>query len=166
MFQVSDTVLYGSEGVYVIDSMTEMDFDGNKKSYFVLKSVNREKSTIYVPEDNETLLGKMRRILSKDEIYDLIKNMPEEELIWIDDESERMVKYKEILIKGDHREIVRLIRTLYLHRLKQKEIGKNLHKVDERFLKDAEKMMYDEFAYVLDIKPDQVLPFIQQQIDL
>ena len=36
---------------------------------------------------------------------------------------------------------------------------------DERFLKDAERLLYDEFALVLRIKPDQVLPFILKQIN-
>lgn len=166
MFQIKDTVLYGAEGVFVIDAVTEMDFQDEKKSYFVLKSLNNEKSTIYVPQDKTGLLEKMRRILSKEEIYYLIKNMPEEEPIWIEDESVRMVEYKGILLKGDHREMIGMIRTLYLKKMQLKEIGKNLHKVDEKFLKDAEKILYDEFAYVLDIKPEQVLPFIQQQIEL
>ena len=166
MFQINDTVLYGAEGVFKIIEITVMDFAGDKKEYYVLKSLYNENSTVYVPTDKETLLAKMRKILSKEEIYEMIRNMPDEELIWIEDEGERMQAYKEILMKGDHRKIVRLIRTLYLHGQQLKEIGKNLHKVDERFLKDAERILYDEFAYVLNIKPNQVLPFIQEQIEL
>lgn len=37
---------------------------------------------------------------------------------------------------------------------------------DERFLKEAEKMLYDEFALVLNIREDEVLPFIMKQIDI
>lgn len=166
MFQINDTVLYGAEGVFKVEEITVMDFAGEDKEYFVLKSLYNEGSTVFVPTDKEALLAKMRKILSREEIYEMIRNMPEEELIWIEDESERMQKYKDILMKGDHREIVRLIRTLYLHGQSLKEIGKNLHKVDERFLKDAERILYDEFAYVLNIKPNQVLPFIQEQIEL
>lgn len=166
MFQINDTVLYGAEGVFKIKDTTKMDFLGEQKDYFVLESLSKGKSAVYVPMWNESLLAKMRRVLSKEEIYEIIKLMPDEELIWIDDENQRLAEYKEILLKGDHREIVKLIKTLFVHKEKQKAIGKNLHKVDEKFLKDAEKLLYEEFAYVLDIKPDQVVPFIQQQIEL
>lgn len=166
MFQISDTVIYGAEGVFKIHEITNMDFSGESKDYYVLKSLYNENSTIFVPTDKETLIAKMRKVLSKEEIYDMIRSMPDEELIWIEDENERMQVYKEILMKGNHRQIVKLIRTLYLHGQKLKQMGKNLHKVDERFLKDAERILYDEFAYVLNIKPNQVLPFIQEQIEL
>lgn len=44
--------------------------------------------------------------------------------------------------------------------------GKKLYKNDEKVMKEAEKMLYEEFAHVLDIRPDQVLPFIMQQIEV
>lgn len=166
MFQINDTVLYGAEGVFKVEEIKNMDFAGEAKEYYVLRSLYNKTSTVFVPTDKEALIARMRKILSKEEIYDMIKSMPEEDLIWIEDEGERVNTYKEILMKGDHRTIVKLIRTLYLHGQKLKDIGKNLHRVDERFLKDAEKILYDEFAYVLDIKPEQVLPFIQEQIEL
>ena len=32
-------------------------------------------------------------------------------------------------------------------------------------MKDAERILYEEFAYVLHIERDQVLPFITEQIE-
>jgi CarD family transcriptional regulator len=52
-----------------------------------------------------------------------------------------------------------------LHQQELKEKGKKLRVSDERFLKDAEKVLYDEFAHVLDIKREEVLPFIFEQIE-
>lgn len=165
MFQLNDTVLYGAEGVYRISEIKEMDFKEPAADYYVLESLCSNASTIFVPVHNEALKAKMRRVLSVEEIYSMIRSMPKEIPVWIEDESTRSREYKEILIKGNHRELVHLIKTLYVRQQEQKKIGKNLHKVDERFLKDAEKLLYKEFAYVLDIEPDQVLPFIQQQIE-
>lgn len=164
MFQINDIVLYGAEGVFKIAEIAEMDFKGEKTEYYVLKSLYNKTATIFVPAGNKDLLAKMRKVLSPEEIYHIVKEMPDENLIWIEDENCRLKEYKEILLKGEHREIIKLIKTLYLHKQEQLKIGKNLHKVDERFLKDAEKLLYDEFAYVLKIKPEQVLPFIQEQI--
>ncbi len=36
---------------------------------------------------------------------------------------------------------------------------------DEKFMKDAEKMLYDEFAYVLNINREDVLELIINEID-
>ena len=38
--------------------------------------------------------------------------------------------------------------------------GKNLHQSDEAILKQAEKLLNDDFALVLDIKPENVNEFI------
>ena len=61
--------------------------------------------------------------------------------------------------------MVRLIKSVYLHGQKLKSTGKKLHVVDERFLKEAERLLYDEFAHVLKIERSQVIPFITQQVD-
>ena len=41
---------------------------------------------------------------------------------------------------------------------------RKLRSADEHFLKDAETALYEEFAYVLNIPKEQVLPYIQQHI--
>lgn len=46
------------------------------------------------------------------------------------------------------------------------QLKKRLHISDESFLKDAEKLLYEEFAHVLNITKDQVLPFIMRQIEI
>lgn len=42
--------------------------------------------------------------------------------------------------------------------------GKKLHACDERFFRDAEKMLYEEFAAALNIDKEGVLPFILSKI--
>lgn len=37
---------------------------------------------------------------------------------------------------------------------------------DEHFFKEAERILYEEFALVLKIRPEQVLPFILEQIGI
>ena len=36
---------------------------------------------------------------------------------------------------------------------------------DEKIMRDAEHLLFDEFAYVLDIQPHEVLPFILNELD-
>ncbi len=166
MYQVGDTVLYGAEGVCVIDDISSRDFGGEKREYYVLKPVHQSGSTFYLPTCSPAVKDKLKKILSSEQIYELIRAMPEEGSIWIEDENERKQKYKEIIQSGDRLELIRMIRTLYFHREELKEAGRKFHLCDEHFMKEAEKLLYDEFAHVLNIPPEQVLPFIVEQVEL
>ncbi|MBR6709273.1 MAG: CarD family transcriptional regulator [Clostridia bacterium] len=165
-FKVNDSVLYGTEGVCKISEITTQDFMGTPTEYYVLKPIYSAGSTVFVPVANEMLTAKMRRIMSAEEIYALIRSMPDEELPWIENDIERRERCREIIQVGDRRELVGLIKGLYLHGEHQRERGRKLHAADERFLRDAEKILYEEFAHVLQIKRDEVLPFIMEQIDV
>jgi CarD family transcriptional regulator len=110
----------------------------------------------------------MRPALSVEEVFDLIRSMPDADTIWVENVNERKELYKKILLGNDSSALMRLIKTLYLHgqELKNAGKGKKMHVSDERFLKDAENVLYDEFSYVLDIERDEVLPFINKQIEI
>lgn len=166
MYCVNDMVLYGVDGVCRISGVMERKIRGDLCEYYILKPVYQENSTIFVPKNNEALRMKMRRILSVEEIYKLIKAMPDESTVWIENENMRRVRYKEILDKGDRMELIGLIKTLYLQSQSLKEKGKKLHMIDDRFMKDAEKTLYEEFAHVLNIEREHVLPFIMDQIEV
>ena len=166
MFCIGDTVLYGSQGVCKIIEIAEKTFGGDTILYYVLKPVYDENSTVFVPVSNAALVAKMRSVLSAEEVYDMIREMPDEETIWIDDENERKQQYHHILAESDRRKLVKMIKTLHLHRTAQNQKGRKLHQSDENMLKQAEKLLYNEFAMVLNIKPDEVLPFILEQIDV
>ena len=45
--------------------------------------------------------------------------MPDENPNWIADEDDRVRAYKEILLTGNHREIIKSMKALYRHREKQ-----------------------------------------------
>ncbi len=166
MFQVNDTILYGTDGVCTISEITHMTIKGKTLEYYVLKPAQGSQSTIYVPTQNEKLLGKMRKVLSAEEIHEMIQSMPDEETVWIEDEAERKQTCARILQSGDRRALIRMIKALYLHQQDLKRAGRKFHVSDERFLKEAERILYNEFAHVLHLEQSEVLPFIREQIGL
>lgn len=163
MFNNNELVLYSTEGVCRVSATVEKNFAGKIVRYYVLKPIYRENSTVFVPTDNELLLSKMRRVLSENEVHDIIQSIPDENPMWIDDDNTRKTKFKEIICGGNPRELVRLIKALYQHQQEQQSSGRKFHVTDERLLKDAEKLLFDEFAVVLKINPQQVLPLILEQ---
>ena len=166
MIKVNDTVLYGVHGVCKVAEITERTLGGRRVEYFVLKPVFERGSTVYVPVENQVLTSKIKRILSAEEIYAMIRSMPQEELLWVENEGERRALFQEILNSGDRERLIQLIKTLYVRQQKRLEQKKNLLMFDEKVMKEAERILYEEFAYVLKIDRDQVLPFITQQINV
>lgn len=165
MFSVNDVIKYGTHGICKIEEIAEKEFMGAKKPYYVLKPISDQAATLFAPMHNEKVESKMRRILSKDEILALIETMNQEEVTWISNENERKERYKEIILNGNHTELIQMIRALYFHKKEREENGKRLYLSDERFFKEAERILYSEFQYVLELEKDEVLPFIFEQLE-
>ncbi len=166
MYSTGDTVVYGTQGVCRIEGTQTKRIRGEYVEYLVLRPVYDQNSTVFVPKKNEKLMTKMRDVLSAEEIYNIIQELPEKDPIWIEDDNIRKSKYQEMIDEGDRRKIMLIIKTLYRHRIEQEEKGRRLHQADEFILKQAEKLLHDEFALVLEIKPEEVVPFIMKQIDV
>jgi len=159
-YKVNDTVLYGADGVCRITEISEKEMAGVVREYYILQPISRPSSVIYVPTNNERLCAKLKSVLTKNEIQKLINDMPTIGTMWIENENERKLKYKEILQSGDRSAIVSMIKTLSDHQKKVKENGRKMHVCDEKFMKNAEKILYDEFAHVLGIESSQVIEYI------
>ncbi len=165
MLNIGEKVQYLGNGVCEIIDIKEINFDSDKQNYYILKPVSAGYNTFYIPVNNEKLTSKLRKILTLSEVEEIIKSMPESDYQWIDDDVLRKEKYKKIIADGDHREIVKVIKAIHFHKQELTAMGKKPHIVDEVMLKDAENMLYDEFAAVLSIKKDEVLPYIIKSIE-
>lgn len=165
MFSKNDYIVYGTTGVCKIIDIVKKNFNKNlEREYYVLKPAYDTNSTIYAPVDNKTV--SIRKIMTINEVYSLINTMPHTEIIWIEDINLRKEKYTKILKSGDNKQLVKLIRTLYLEKEKKKVEGKKLYVNDEKIMTDAEKLLHEEFALVLDIKVDEVLPFLLGKLEV
>lgn len=157
MFAVNDTVMHGTAGICKIADIRAEKFRGPEELYYILQPLN-ENTTIYCPVEGTKV--KLRKLLTVEEIYDLIKIMPDAENIWIDHDPTRKERFTEILKGGDYKELICLLKTLYYKREEKKQQGKKFHVADERIMNEAEHLLHGEFAYVLHIAEDEVEPFI------
>lgn len=157
--------MYGTNGVCEISDIQTRKVGDRETDYYVLRPVYNGNTTLYVPALNEKLVAKMKEMLTKEEVIALIRSIPSKECVWIENESERKETYRSIVASGDRTELIRLIKTLHLHRAKQLEVGKKLHISDEKLLTEAEKILHDEFAYVLDIDRECIVKYILEEKD-
>ena len=164
MYNVGDMVMYGAFGICKVTAIEKRDLTGEEQEYYILKHINSEKNIFYVPTNNDTALSKMHPICSKAEVDELISHMNSEGLIWIDNDIKRKEEYSRIIKDADKHEIIRLIKTLYLRRKELAESGKKLRSTDENYLSLAENMLFEEFAYALDIDKSEVVEYIEKHI--
>ncbi len=167
MFSVGDTVLYGNEGIFVVEEITQEKISGKICDYYTLKSKVKDSSVIYLPTENQALLDKIHPLLSENEINELLSNIPDgdAEDLWIDDNKLRKEKYREILENGRHEDIIRLASTLYRRQKLQKQNHRKLGVSDERALREAERIIGTEFSFVLGIELSEVPEYIRSHID-
>ena len=164
MFSAGDTVSYGTWGICKIKEITEMTVGKVKKEYFVLVPVYDENSTLYVPTDNKKLLDKMRSVLSSEEINALIDSVAREPMEWIENDIDRKEYCANVLKNGDRGDLMRLIEMIYLRREALKSTKKHFHISDEKFLREAERLLHDEFSYTLNITKEDVPSYILNRI--
>lgn len=162
MYAVNDTVLYGKNGVCRIVDVEQRVLRGEKKEYYVMRPVFKEDLTLYAPVGHEERLG-MQMVLTEEQVHALIAEMPVEADEWVDDTRRRKEYFDEVMDSGDRRRMIRMIRTLHARQEQLHKLGKQLGSKDVQYFKDAQKRIHDEFALVLHIQPEQVIPLILQE---
>lgn len=165
MYQIGENVLYGADGVCKIEEICEMKFTDTADQYYVLRPIFHEGSTVFVPVNNEKLTAKMRPILTKEEIEAIFEKLRAEEPVWMEDAAERKAEFQKIMLGGDRCEILRMIRTLLLRKSYLQEIGKHFRVSDDQTLRDAQRLLSDEFSLVLEIRPREVPEYIRKQLE-
>lgn len=164
MYQPGETVFYGTEGVCRVNEIREMKVGGEMAEYYVLRPIYREGTTVFVPMKNEQLMSRMRPLLTEAEINRMIDEVNEEDKDWIEDASERKAEFQRILLSADRRELLSMVRVLYLRRQNLQTCGKRLRTNDDQMLRDAEKLLDEEFSVVLQIRPREVPEYIRGRV--
>ncbi len=158
MYAVNDTVMYGQSGICKITEICDKKFGRETLKYYVLRPVYGDNTVIYCPVDSDKV--HIRKLLSADEVVALVREMPAQQGEWIENDNLRKEVQTKILRRGDHKELIALIKTLYQKRTETENSGRRFHRADAEAMAQAEKLLYQEFAQVLDIAPDEVVPFI------
>lgn len=163
MFSVEDCVIYNAMGVYrIVDIRIEQDISGTEAQFYILQPVFGRNLTIKTPVENQRIM--MRKVLTREEVMSLIESMPEQEIIWIDNDRQRNECFKAELKSGDCGKWVKLIKSIHSKQQEKKAIGKRLMKADEEIMKTAKKNLFEEFAVALNISPDEVFSYIMEHV--
>lgn len=165
MYCCGDLVVYGIHGVCTIAKIEDRTVDKKVISYYVLSPVDQTSSEYYVPVHNAAAVAKIRPLLDRSSLEDLLHSESVKLDAWIADEGKRKQNYKELICSGDRAALLRMVRTLHLQRKTQLAMSRKFHLCDENFLRDAERLLYSEFSIVLGIPTSEVATYIHEQLE-
>lgn len=165
MFEVGEYIVYGVKGVCRVLDITHIDISGADKDrlYYVLAPVGESSGKIYAPTDNQKVM--MRRIISKEQAQQLINEMPQIEPLWVPNEKQREMKYKEALNTCDYHAWVSIVKTLYLRRQERVAQGKKITALDERYMRTAENELYSELSLTLGVPKTEMEDYIREKLE-
>lgn len=161
MFKIGDRVVYGIHGVCQICGLEERTVDRKAVQYYVLQPTDQAASKYYVPSQNPAALSKLRPLMHKVELQQLLHSQEVLQDRWIPDEGKRKLAYRELISSGDRVALLSMINTLHRHRKQCFEQGRKFHLCDENFLRDAQRILSAELSAVLEIPVSEVPEFVQ-----
>lgn len=165
MFKTGEYVIYGSGEICCIEEITERCFDGiNKIRYYKIAPKEYRNSAYYVPVASAE--KEIRRLLTKEEVLEIIDSIPQAEAVWYADKNERKSYFEAVLHGDDFSRLVGMIKAIYEERKKRSNDGKKLIAADERAFSAAEHIIHGEFAFVLGIPESEVGSFIRKRIEI
>ena len=166
MLNIGDLIVYGSEGVCLVADLQRLSFSGidEDKEYYILVPQAHASSKLYLPKENDILMARVKNLLTYAEIKELI-NSSGEDIQWIADSKARNKYYKELIATYDRVNIFGVAKQLYL--LKNGKLSHNVNFTSwmDDLLKKTSQILYSEFSYVVDMTPEELLPFISGEID-
>ncbi len=161
---IGDYVLYARTGVCKVMGTEKKIFDKTVAEFYVLAPVFNEKSKIFLPTAGSALNEKVRPIADEKCINELISSINSLNPLWDDNENERKNLYRDEIATGDREKLLRIIKTLTLHKKRQQTAGKKLHLADEKYLEEASKLLFDEMAFVLQKDKQEIADLVLSKI--
>ncbi len=103
MFKVNDVVVY-------IRDVCKITSINNTTKYYTLKPIDDDSLTIKIPFDNDRVRG----VISKKEVEDIIKEIPNVTLIEFKNPKMVENEYRKLLYSNDHLNLIKIIKTTHL----------------------------------------------------
>ena len=164
MYEIESVVMHITNGICKIKDIQEKSFTQNiNQKYYVLQPVFETGTTLFVPIENNP--ARIRTLLTKEEINGMMQTLAnQQDKPWINDDNHRLSHFKTVLKNGNQQEILSMLHTIYLKQIQKKQSGKKLRFTDERVKNAAEKLVQQEFSYVLQIPQEEVPDWICSHI--
>lgn len=164
MYQPGQLVVYGGTGVCRVEGLADPDPKGNSTKQYYLLTPLYQAGIIYTPTEG----GKvpMRPVMTAQEADALIARIPE---LCAEVYRERTLqllaqRYQAVLQSGDCADLLELTMSVYRKRKLAEEQKHRLGLVDEKYGKQAERLLFGELAVALNISTEEVPSYIDERV--
>ncbi len=161
MYQIGQYIVYGSTGVCRVEGLLEKPPLG---LYYVLKPLY-ESGTIYTPAEHPKVF--MRPVISREDAEALIDQIPG--IVAQPDRTKNLQElrehYRTATCSHNCADLIRLTMSIYAKKKEQEQMGRRFGQVDERFMKQAESILFGEFAVALGIPKEEVHNYISCRVE-
>lgn len=167
MFKIGDIIVYGNTGVCEVTEITTINGIRGIDSttpYYVLKP-KFQNGTVYSPVDNQKVV--MRKIISKSEANEIIDMIPQISCTTFGENSiqELSEHYSEMIKTHNCEDLIRLTMSIYAKKQKAEKSKHKLWQIDEKYMKRAEELLFEELSVALGIEKDSVPQYIKSRIE-
>ena len=164
MYRVGDLILYGRTGVCRVEGIGEDAASGGEsRRYYTLKPLYQNCS-IQAPVEG----GKVpsRPIISRPEAEQLIQKMPEmpAEPYYNRNLNQLREHYRSCMETCACEALILLTKSLYMKKKEAEAQRRKFGAVDERFMREAEDLLFGEFAAALEIDREAVESYIASSL--
>lgn len=164
MYQIGEYVVYGIHGVCRVLGKEKQLVNRKRTEYLVLEPLAQNESKFYLPTQNPTAMGKLKAVLSRDEMNELMASEDIRQDCWIQEENLRKQYYRDLIGSGDRVALLRMVSALYRYKDEQAAAGRKFHQCDDNFLRDAEKLLCSEISLIMELEPEQAREYLRHQL--
>ena len=165
MFQPGELLVYGTTGVCRVEEiaapgLTRAD---RGRQYYLLKPLHQD-GVIYAPVDSDKV--PIRPVISREEAEALIDLIPSirAEACHAPTMQALAQHYQSAVRSHDCRELLELMMSIYLKQRQAEAQKRRLGMVDERYMKQAERLLHGELSAALGIPLEEVQPYIARRV--
>ena len=158
MYKVGDKIVYKRNVCEIVD--IKLDKFSNKECYY-LEPVDDKSLKITVPIDLE---NDIRKIVTKKEVDNIIKNIPNIEVIKNINDKNIELEYKKCLDNLSHENLIKIIKTTYLRNKARTDSKKKISDKDDMYFKMAEKLLYTEFSITLNKNYEDTKEYVVSKV--
>ena len=157
MFQIGDLLVYGSTGICRVEDLCRPNLTGKDREtlYYQLNPLYQD-GLIYAPVENCKVV--MRAPLSIQEARDLLALIPSlQPEIYRAPTTQALTQYYQAILRShDCEKLAHMVLSIHAKRQQAAAQTRRLGLVDERYLKQAERLLCGELSAVLQMDFEEV----------
>lgn len=157
MFEIGDTVIYRRDVCKLISIEKKYK---NDEDYYVIAPIDNSTLVIKLPISASSI---MRKIMTKKQVDDLIKRIPEINVSDIDSRNHGS-DYEKLYSKGNYDDIISIIKTSHQRQQETTDKYKKINEYDKVYFRKAENFLYKEIAASLGITPEEAKKYVVDQV--